>query len=36
MTKINKNNKDNKIIDVIILFNKFCDIKYYQSFFLFF
>ena len=31
--KFIKINKDNKKIDVIILFNKFCDIKYYQNFF---
>ena len=33
LIKLIKINKDNKKIDVIILFNKFCDIKYYQNFF---
>ena len=32
--KLIKINKDNKIIDVINLFIKLCDIKYYQNFFL--
>ena len=31
--KLIKINNDNKKIDVIILFDKFCDIKYYQNFF---
>ena len=30
--KLIKKNINNKIIEVINLFNKFCDIKYYQSF----
>ena len=30
--KLIKKNRDNKIIDVINLLNKFFDIKYYQSF----
>ena len=34
--KLMKNNKNNKIIDVINLFIKFCDIKSCQSFFWFF
>ena len=32
LLKLIKKNKDNKITEVINLFNKFCDIKYYQSF----
>ena len=32
LLKLIRNNNDNKIIDVIILLNKFCDIKYYQNF----
>ena len=34
LPKLIKINKNNKIIEVIILFRKLCDIKYYQSFFL--
>ena len=32
LLKLIKINKDNKKIDVIILFDKFCDIKYFQNF----
>ena len=30
--KLIKNKMHNSIIDVIVLFNKFCDIKYFQNF----